>query len=697
MKDEDTRPPIPPTTPTKGDESDAPDVVDAPEAPEDEAQVAQPTNADFIKQIVAKITNSENILVALSRNPSVDEIASAVGLALFLEDAGKHVTAIYSGETPNVLEFLKPEETFEDNTDSLQDFIIALSKEKADHLRYKVDGDYVKVFITPYKAKIDQDDLEFSHGDYNVDLVIALNVPTASDLDAALSEHGRIMHDASAIDITTGEPGRFGEIEWSDPESSSIGEMVANLLTVIKKPEITPVVATALLAAMMAATNRFASENTKSTTMTMAAKLMELGADQQLVAMNVMENSEPELIGAVDIEEAPSQKKVKDDKTLLMVGHENEELEGAIKEAAEEAAAPKEVKSEAVAKTPAEETPEAEIASENAEAAETTETTEAPVAETSEAPAPETPEIVPEENVAMPEVVETTPEGVAPEGPAVAEPTPAESAPVEPVPVTEESAPTESMVIPEEPKPEVAPIESSATPDYSQMMSEALAESIPEGAAATPMPIEPITSGPASTTDDSEKKEESSNEPESPEMASEPAALQDDSYVFNQAPKTVEPLPDLPPPPAPPIDFGAAPGGDQLSLPPTPDAATSESSVAMPPVDAIAPEPAVETTAPVAGPVPMTDEQPPVTEPAAAAPAGNALEQLQQMAAPAQDVEAPTLPPIESVPGAIPGTEPSAAPLAPEPTTELTPDVPPQPVDNGSAMPDAFQIPNLPQ
>lgn len=683
MKDEDTRPPIPPTTPTKGDEPDAPDVADAPEAPEGEGQAAaQPTNADFIKQIAAKVANSENILVALSRNPSVDEIASAVGLALFLEEAGKHVTAIYSGETPNVLEFLKPEETFEDNTDSLQDFIIALSKEKADHLRYKVDGDYVKVFVTPYKVKIDQDDLEFSHGDYNVDLVIALNVPTASDLDAALSEHGRIMHDASAIDITTGEPGRFGEIEWSDPESSSVGEMVANLLTAIKKPEIAPAVATALLAGMMAATNRFASENTKSTTMTMAAKLMELGADQQLVAMNVMENSEPELIGAVDIEEAPSQKKIKDDKTLLMVGHENEELEGAIKEAAEEATAPEEIKSDAVAKAPAEEAPEAEVAPENTETAEAeapvAETPETPVVEASapevsapEAPAPEAPEIMSEESPAMPEVVEPTPEEAAPAEPAPAEPTPAEP-----------------MVAPEEPKPEIESSAPSAAPDYSQMMSEALAESIPEGAAATPMPIEPITSGPASATDDSKKEEKPEDELESPEMASEPAALQDDSYVFNQSPKVVEPLPDLPPPPLPPIDFGATPS-DQPALPQTPGTIAGESPVVMPPVDITVPEPTAESAPGAMPAVEPTPEEPVTATPAA----GNALEQLQQMAAPAQEVEAPALPPIESVPGAIPGTKPSTT----EPATELTPDVPPQPMNGGPAAPDAFQIPNVSQ
>ena len=97
--------------------------------------------ADFVRKIADKIKNSENILVALSRDPSVDEIAAAIGLALFLDGIQKHTTAIYSGRTPDALAFLRPEETFETDTDSLQDFIIALSKDKADHLRYKLDGE----------------------------------------------------------------------------------------------------------------------------------------------------------------------------------------------------------------------------------------------------------------------------------------------------------------------------------------------------------------------------------------------------------------------------------------------------------------------------------------------------------------------------------------------------------------------------
>ncbi len=247
---------------------------------------------DFVRKIGEKIKNSENILVALSRNPSVDEMSAAIGLTLFLDSLQKHTTAIYSGKTPDALEFLRPDKTFETNTASLQDFIIALNKDKADHLRYKLEGDFVKVFITPYKTTITEKDLDFSRGDFNVDLVLALNVPSAGDLDEALAEHGRIMHNATAVDITVGTPGRFGEIEWSDPSASSVSQMVAELIFGLK-PEDTTLdvdIATALLTGIVAATQRFSNDRTSAAALNLASKLMSLGADQQLISAHVMDN-----------------------------------------------------------------------------------------------------------------------------------------------------------------------------------------------------------------------------------------------------------------------------------------------------------------------------------------------------------------------------------------------------------------------
>lgn len=247
---------------------------------------------EYVKQIVGKLNNAENILVALSKNPSVDEISAAIGLTLYLDGNQRHVTAIYSGKTPAALAFLRPESTFESNTASLQDFVIALNKEKADHLRYKLDGDFVKVYITPYKTEITEKDLTFSQGDFNVDLVMAINVRSAEDLDEALAEYGRIMHDASIVDITRGEPGRLGEIEWSDPTASSVCEMVTELIFAVQgaDAELEPDVATALLTGIVAATERFSNQRTTPETLELASKLMTMGADQQLISANVVNN-----------------------------------------------------------------------------------------------------------------------------------------------------------------------------------------------------------------------------------------------------------------------------------------------------------------------------------------------------------------------------------------------------------------------
>ena len=257
---------------------------------------------DIINRVAEKIKASNNILVALSRDPSVDEISAAIGLTMILNKIGKHATAIYSGETPNALEFLKPEQTFEKDTNSLQDFIIALNKDKADHLRYKIEGDYVKVYITPYKTTISKEDLEFSQGDFNVDLVISIDVENAESLDGALSEYGRIMHDATAINITTNQAGRFAELEWSDPAESSVCEMIVNLAGYLDASDFDQPTATALLTGIVSATDRFSNARTTSETMQVSSRLMQSGADQQLISSNIMEPTQPTPENNISIE-----------------------------------------------------------------------------------------------------------------------------------------------------------------------------------------------------------------------------------------------------------------------------------------------------------------------------------------------------------------------------------------------------------
>lgn len=247
------------------------------------------------QQITEKIKNSTNILVTVSRDPSVDELSAALGLTLMLNKMNKHATAVFSGAVPPAITFLDPEKTFEDSVDSLRDFIIALDKEKADHLRYKVEGDVVKIFITPYRTTITADDLEFSQGDYNVELVMGLGVTNQDSLDKALEAHGRILHDAIVATVSAGGgKSALGSIGWRDDNASSLCEMLVGLSDSLKSDKnlLDEQIATAYLTGIVAATDRFSNNKTSAKVMTIAAQLMAAGANQQLIAAKLEEASE---------------------------------------------------------------------------------------------------------------------------------------------------------------------------------------------------------------------------------------------------------------------------------------------------------------------------------------------------------------------------------------------------------------------
>lgn len=220
--------------------------------------------------IVEKLHAAKNILVTVSANPSVDQLASCIALTIALNKLEKHATAVYSGQTPSTIEFLQPEGTLEKNTDSLRDFIISLDKAKADKLRYKVEETVVKIFITPYKTSLSDKDLTFSQGDFNVDVVIALGVHRPQDLDLAITAHGRILHDATVITINNTPDGELGGINWQDLSASSLSELIAGLTFDLGEGLLDGQIATALLTGIVAETQRFKNNKTTPRTMTIA-------------------------------------------------------------------------------------------------------------------------------------------------------------------------------------------------------------------------------------------------------------------------------------------------------------------------------------------------------------------------------------------------------------------------------------------
>lgn len=250
-------------------------------------------NPDQFSQIVDSLRQANNVLVTVKSNPSVDQLAACIALTVALNKQNKHATAVFSGAVPSTIGFLEPEKTLEQNTDSLRDFIISLDKSKADKLRYKVEDEVVKIFITPYKTSISDKDLEFSQGDFNVDTVIALGVHDRNEFDQAILAHGRILHDATVASINIEAGGELGAINWLDTASSSLCEMVSDLIGALGKELLDSQISTALLTGIVAETDRFRNEKSSPHTMSVSGTLMAAGASTQLVSSKLEEPEVP--------------------------------------------------------------------------------------------------------------------------------------------------------------------------------------------------------------------------------------------------------------------------------------------------------------------------------------------------------------------------------------------------------------------
>ena len=180
--------------------------------------------------------------------------------------------------------------------DSLRDFIIALDKSKADKLRYKVEDKIVRIFITPYHTSLSEKDLQFSLGDLNVEVIVALGVHQQADLDQAIMAHGRILHDATIISVNTTRNNNLGNVNWLDETASSLSELVAGLAIDLGKETknvFDPQIATALLTGIVAATDRFSNNKTSAQTMSVSSQLIAAGANQQLVATKLEQPPTP--------------------------------------------------------------------------------------------------------------------------------------------------------------------------------------------------------------------------------------------------------------------------------------------------------------------------------------------------------------------------------------------------------------------
>jgi len=185
------------------------------------------TRQELLKQAVTPLRQANSVLLACHVRPDADALGSLLGLSLGLEALGKRVHPVSPDGVPELYRFLPSWERVRTGADVPCDLAIGLDADGSDRLGSA-------------EAAI-------------------LGAPFVIDLD----HH-------------TG-PDRYGNLQIVDPSAAATGELVYGLLQELGV-DLTPEIATCLLAAILTDTGSFRFQNVTPDTFRTAGALVEAGA-----------------------------------------------------------------------------------------------------------------------------------------------------------------------------------------------------------------------------------------------------------------------------------------------------------------------------------------------------------------------------------------------------------------------------------
>ncbi len=238
-----------------------------------------------IKQQISKLINkSNNILVAAPENIDGDALGSALALVGALKDLGKNANLIIPEEIPAKFDFLPKTNSLSYEILQEREFVLSIKNPKnhINNLYYEKREDLLHIYLGA-KEKIEEKDLKLRRT-HPFDLIFTLNIQDFEYLGKAFEYNPELFFETPVINIDNHVANEnFGEINLIDITSSSVSEIVMELIDFIDRNLLNQDIATWILTGLIDATDNFQSSKTTPRTFNNAAILITRGGDQQKI------------------------------------------------------------------------------------------------------------------------------------------------------------------------------------------------------------------------------------------------------------------------------------------------------------------------------------------------------------------------------------------------------------------------------
>ncbi len=236
------------------------------------------------EQIIDQITKSETILLCVSKNPNGDALGAALGFYLALKKLGKKTDVVSPTAVLEKYSFLPSSNLITHKLEGARDYVftVNIEKDKLQQLRYEVQDNKLKIFITAKSGDLDEKNAALESSKFKYDLIIILGTPDLEDLGNVYDDNPELFYEAPVINIDNNPSNEyFGKINLVDVTISSTSEMVYNLISNIDEKLFDEQIATNLLTGIVSKTNSFQNKNTTPKAFLAAASLITKGANKE--------------------------------------------------------------------------------------------------------------------------------------------------------------------------------------------------------------------------------------------------------------------------------------------------------------------------------------------------------------------------------------------------------------------------------
>jgi len=235
-----------------------------------------------IQKLKDAISKSENIGVVVGKEPTLDQMAAALSLYLFLKDIRKNVT-IAAPEDPiveisSLVGIDKVQHVLGGESGDLVVSFPYQEEGEIEKVSYTIENGYLNIIVKAGEKGLsfDEKDVKFNKGSGQVDLLFVIGTSDLSEIEDVIGSEK--IRDTKIINIDNNENNQgFGDIVIVSSKYSSVSEQIGDLgLTLGFHADRDT--AQNILNGIISATKNFQNPNTSPLAFEIVGEMMKIGA-----------------------------------------------------------------------------------------------------------------------------------------------------------------------------------------------------------------------------------------------------------------------------------------------------------------------------------------------------------------------------------------------------------------------------------